>query len=90
MFAFQQIRRYYFYPLAIIPHQTKLKQEESMNKSVAECVTRFRGKPESVLPTLVHEIVGKIENELNESRVKRFIYDGENTSIFASNFSPTH
>ena len=52
-----------------------------MNKSVAECITRFAGKPESALPKLVQEIVGKIENELNESRVKRFIYDGENIAI---------
>ncbi len=52
-----------------------------MNKSVVECITRFAGKSESALPKLIQEIVGKIENELNESRVKRFIYDGENIAI---------
>ena len=46
-----------------------------MNKSISDSIRRFRPAPVA-LPELIKGIVNIIENDLNESRVKRFTYDG--------------
>ena len=49
-----------------------------MNKSISDSIKRFR--PSLIaLPELIKGIVNIIENDLNESRVKRFTYDGIKT-----------
>ena len=54
-----------------------------MNKSISDSIRRFRPTP-AALPELIKGIVNIIENDLNESRVKRFTYDGIKRTISLS------